>query len=231
MMKFNRNPLKFGNSIESPSQDVLRNTLGLVNASIEDAIRYGGDITKAAIGAMKLRNDRKNLIVDVKIHMLMPGFYPAIPGWHCDGVPRGTGMNPLSKENPRMDLQILINEGKLPGIRPTRYHMLVTGAGCLTEFVNGPIQLDDNSPDWKTSKIYARMNEQVENREAPRITVPSCQVTEFDWWDIHRGVQAKVHEWRYFIRVAEIDIAEPEKDLRKVIRTQHQVYAPANFSW
>lgn len=27
-------------------------------------------------------------IVDVKVHMLMPGQYPCIPNWHCDFVPR-----------------------------------------------------------------------------------------------------------------------------------------------
>lgn len=27
-------------------------------------------------------------IVDVKIHMLMPGQWPCIPNWHCDFVPR-----------------------------------------------------------------------------------------------------------------------------------------------
>lgn len=25
---------------------------------------------------------------DVKVHMLMPGQWPCIPGWHCDFVPR-----------------------------------------------------------------------------------------------------------------------------------------------
>lgn len=27
-------------------------------------------------------------LVDVKVHMLMPGQYPCIPNWHCDFVPR-----------------------------------------------------------------------------------------------------------------------------------------------
>ena len=75
------------------------------------------------------------------------------------------------------------------------------------------------------------MNREIEARKLPRVVVPSCRVLEFDWWDIHRGVEATAHEWRYFIRVAETDVAEPERDLRKVIRTQHQVYAPKDFGW
>jgi len=31
---FNRNPIKLGKSIEQPSQEIVKNTLGLFNASI-----------------------------------------------------------------------------------------------------------------------------------------------------------------------------------------------------
>lgn len=63
------------------------------------------------------------------------------------------------------------------------------------------------------------------------IRAPSCQVVEFDWWDIHQGVVATKKEWRYLIRVMETDFCEPERDLRNVIRTQQQVYAPIDFGW
>lgn len=231
MMIFNRRPLKYGGEIEVPSVELVRNTLGLVNASIEDAIRYGGELTRAAISAMQLRNDRKHIIVDVKVHMLMPGFYAAIPGWHTDGVPRGSSLNPLAKEPPNKWAQEEIEQGEHPGLRPTHYHMLVTGSGCLTEFVEGPVRLKTTGQRWRSAALYADMNEQIEEMKPPVIEVPSCQVVEFDWWDIHRGVEAKKHEWRYFIRVAELDLAAPERDLRTVIRTQHQVYAPQHFGW
>lgn len=233
MYTFNQNQLQFGKTIEQPDQKLIRNTLGLVNASLDDALKYGGEITREAIGAMNLQHDRKNIIVDVKVHMLMPGFYAAIPGWHADGVPRGDDFNPLQKARPRMDIQKRISDEYSYGdqgqnMRPTRYHMIVTGEGCLTEFIGQPVKLthlrDDN--------LYSDMNREINARIWLRkISVPSCTVTEFDWWDIHRGVAATKHEWRYFIRVAEIDIAEPERDLRNAIRTQHQVYAPENFGW
>lgn len=230
-MIFNRRPLTFGRTIEQPRQELIRNTLGLVNASIEDALRYGGDITRAAIGAMDIRNDRKNIIVDVKVHMLMPGFYAAIPGWHTDGVPRGPDLNPLAKAPPEKWVQEEIEAGERPGLRPTHYHMIVTGLGCLTEFVKGPINMPTVDPRWRTAALYAAMDQQVEEAKPVTLAVPSCQAVEFDWWDIHRGVEAQIHEWRYFIRVAELDLAEPERDLRKVIRTQHQIYAPKHFGW
>lgn len=35
-----------------------------------------------------LEFDKENYLVDVKVHMLMPGEYPCIPNWHRDFVPR-----------------------------------------------------------------------------------------------------------------------------------------------
>lgn len=35
-----------------------------------------------------LEHNPDDYMVDVKIHMLMPGQYPCIPNWHCDFVPR-----------------------------------------------------------------------------------------------------------------------------------------------
>lgn len=86
---FNRAAPKIGNSIPEPSQELIEASLNLRQASLEDAARYGGAITREALGAMNLRGDRKYVIVDTKIHLLMPGWVPAIPGWHTDGVPRG----------------------------------------------------------------------------------------------------------------------------------------------
>jgi hypothetical protein len=34
-------------------------------------------------------------VVDVKVHMLMPGEYPCIPNWHCDFIPRDKELNKL----------------------------------------------------------------------------------------------------------------------------------------
>ena len=212
-------------TIPQPSMDEIKTTFGLWNASFDDAMKFGGDITREALRAMDLRHDRKNIIVDTKIHMLMPGFSPAIPGWHTDGVPRDKNKNPQGK-----DVPCLLDQENEE--RPHRYHILVTGTGCLTQYIAEPLELDLKDRDYA---LYAEMSNKVQElvkaKKVKTLEAPTCQVIEFDWWDIHTGIVATKHEWRYLIRVCETDYYEPQKDLRKIIRLQSQVYSPANFGW
>jgi hypothetical protein len=182
---------------------------------LEDAVRYGGDLTHQALSTMKIRGDRKFIIVDTKVHMLMPGFMPAIPGWHTDGAPR----------SPNRGAPNLFEQEK---IRSPRFHLFVTGDGCLTQFIKGPIELD--VPEILTTELYALLTKQIGDR-FERITIPSCRTVEFDWWDLHTGVPATKHEWRFLMRVYESDLVAPLKDLRDVIRNQQQVYVPMEFGW
>ena len=110
--------------------------------------------------------------------------------------------------------------------------MIVTGEGCLTEFIDKPIELD--LPENPTPDLYKIMNKQVEalpNLNDLIFSIPSGQVLTWDWWHIHRAIQAKKHEWRFLIRVAETNTIEPKTNLRDCLRTQQQVYLPADFGW
>ena len=224
-VKFSRNPLQYGGTIEQPPVSEIKNTFGLWNASMDDAVRYGGPITRDAIRAMNLRHDRKNIIVDVKIHMIMKGWSPAIPGVHQDGSPRDASGHPNGKGPP----DILSQEGN---DRFNRYHILVTGTGCLTQFVNRPIDIP--IPTEPSYDVYSTISKHVNDlaRTEDILTeIPSCTAVSFDWFDLHTGVVAKENEWRYLIRVCESDYYEPQTELREVIRMQSQVYSPADFSW
>ncbi len=223
---FSRNPLILAGKMEEPPVSELKNTFALWNASFDDAVRYGGPVTREALRAMNLRHDRKNIIVDTKIHMLMKGMSPAIPGWHVDGAPRDNLKNPGGSGMPDTFAQ----EGD---DHFNRYHLMVTGQGCLTQYINRPMYIP--IPDKPSYDVYTMMSEHVSDRvkQDPSLimTVPSCQAIEFDWWDVHTGVIASKNEWRFLIRVCESDYYEPRKDLREVIRLQTQVYAPYNFGW
>lgn len=224
---FNRNNLVFGQSIEQPSVSEIKNTFSLWNASYDDAIRYGGDLTREALRVMNLRHDRKHIIVDTKIHMLMKGMSPGIPGWHVDGSPRDNLKNPNGSGMPDTFAQ----EGD---DHFNRYHLLVTGNGCLTKFLQDPVLIP--IPDKPSFEVYTEMSSYVQDsllsdsQFGNPINVPTGTVVEFDWWSIHTAIIATQKEWRYLIRVCETDYYEPQKDLREVIRMQNQVYAPTNFS-
>lgn len=45
-----------------------------------------------------LEFEESEYVVDVKVHMLMPGEYPCIPNWHRDFVPRDEELNQKPKE-------------------------------------------------------------------------------------------------------------------------------------
>lgn len=223
---FNRTPVEFGRQINQPSDELIKNTPALHNASLDDAIKYGGDLTRDAISAMDLTHSKKHIIVDTKVHMLMPTFSPALSGWHTDGVPRGKDLNPTARKAPNIQVQEELDA--------SIFHLLVTGKGCLTKFIkeeNFELQV----PDVPDSKLYTMINQQVsdkvKNGELTEYEMPTCTPVKWDWWDLHSGQSAKAHEWRFLIRVTETDLHEPNTELRDIIRTQQQVYLPSNFGW
>lgn len=46
----------------------------------------------------KLQYKPEDYLVDVKVHMLMPGEWPCIPNWHCDFVPRDENLKRLPEK-------------------------------------------------------------------------------------------------------------------------------------
>lgn len=226
LMKFNRSKVQYGRKIEQPSEELIRNTLALHNASLEDAIKYGGELTRAALDAMDLTFSKKYIVVDTKIHMLMPGMSPAIPGWHTDGVPRGSQLDPQFKGRPDIKAQETLDS--------PIFHLLVTGDSCLTEFVEGrDIVLD--VPSEPSTKLYSSVSKQMRDKiskgELTSYPIASCTAVSWDWWELHTGVQATKHEWRFLIRVTETNIQPPKTKLRDIIRTQQQIYSPVVLGW
>lgn len=215
--------------ILQPPEDVVRNTLGLWCASPEDAVKFGGELTRNALSYIPITNTRKYVVVDVKVHMLMPGQCPAIPGWHVDGTPRHRDGSPAGGGLPDFHMQLD------PPFRPPIYHLLVTGEHCLTEFLRERMPLRVPSSMMRSPSMFAHVSAEVKDRVAAAqlspFSLPSCWVATFDWWALHQGVIASGHEWRYLIRVAETDTLPPQQDLRNVIRTQQNVYSPLDFGW
>jgi hypothetical protein len=225
-MLFNRNPVEVGNSMPTPSQDKISETFNLRQVSLENAARYGGSITRDALGLMNFKGDRKNIIVDTKVHFLLPGMCPAIPGWHTDGVPRGKTLLPHDHGEP---MPLFQDSGS---ISEPRYHLLVTGTHCPTKFLNESFSMSayDNDSNLYENMTHA-VNDLVDNHGWTTFDSPDSTVLEWNWWNVHTAQLATARGWRYLIRVTETDYIEPINSPADFIRTQNNVYSPMEFGW
>jgi len=234
-----------GNTIEQPSQEIVKNTIGLWQADLDTAVRYGGDLTRQAISAMNIRGDKKYVLVDTKVHMLMPGQCPAIPGWHTDGAPRlkhvgkveakeNGAYSPLGQGPPNLEVQ---KEWEEKGDTP-RFHLLVTGEGCLTQFLarHCSMHFHDYEMNHDLYKgITKRINLTLKVNPTVWRTIesPTCTALEWGWWHLHSAKIATKREFRFLIRITESNYhaPKPHSQLNEILRTQQMVYTPLEFGW
>ncbi|ANA86572.1 hypothetical protein PBI_CLUBL_74 [Gordonia phage ClubL] len=201
------------------SDDQIEGTPNLRRAGLSDAILFGGPAVRDLLERSPIVGDREYVFVDTKVTMLMPGWYPAIPGWHTDGVPRGEKGDPSDYGNPSLPKQLTQ--------RSPRFHTIVAGVPCLTEFLLGYYELEIEHDE--DSKMYGEMTNLV-SKMAYHGRVPQPQVwSSWDWWQIHRATESRHRGWRLLIRITESDLVRPST--RDFIRTQNQVYVPLDSSW
>lgn len=203
-------------------QTAIEGTPNLSRASLQNALLFGGPVVRWALGQCPLVGDREHTIVDTKVTLLLPGFIPAIPGWHTDGVPRGQWKDPYDTGLPSLDIQMeQSHEGKFP-----RFHTLILGNPCMTEFVDVGVSLDlrhANDPD-----LYKEVSALINEGSYPTRKHPQNHWISWSWWNIHRAVPATERGWRLQMRVAEM--YHPPLD-QGFIRAQSQVYVAPEFGW
>lgn len=171
----------------------------LRQASLATAVQFGGPLVSRLLETAPLAGDREHVIVDTKVSYLMPGWYPAIPGWHTDGVPRakdGKGA-PSIAEQMRLDTD---------DYRP-RYHTIHVGsAKCPTEFVAESFAADVPDND---RALYKVLSDHV-NSIRPETFVADPGVWDSWSWDsVHRARASESTGWRLLIRVSETDFLPP----------------------
>lgn len=144
-------------------------------------------------------------IIDSRVHMLMNGWYPCIPGWHTDFVPRKAPLNQPDFMHPT---------------NTAEHYLMVVGNTSLTQFVDEPIELP-GAPVGST--YYGFWNDEIKKLDPKIKTVESGEIIHFTSNDWHRGVVAKKSAWRLFVRATRGVDREPENKVRR----QTQVYLPA----
>jgi hypothetical protein len=195
----------------------VKNEPMLFNASLSYAYERGGPLTRAFLQNLPTvwSDASEEIVVDSRVHMLMPGWYPCIPGWHHDDVPRST---PNGQPNYRT-----------PEYRSVHLMGLVHGDICPTEFAVGNMSLPLVETD-----IYATwhpfVEKYIEQGQVSRYKAPSGMYIEFDADAMHRGTSAVLSGWRWFIRLSRF--TDRIHRITNEQRQQVQVYLPAvNAGW
>jgi hypothetical protein len=183
-------------------QNIVGETM-LYQADVPFAYEHGGPITKEFLRRSPLP---QSSIIDVRVHHLQAGQYPAIPGYHLDWIPRkDKGANP--------------DMSRIPG---ARHVVMIIGLGSLTKFLAEEVTWD--LPD---EKPFERTTRYIEKYELPTWSVSNGQMVQFTSRDWHTATAATGPEWRLFIRASEVD-RRPANEIRNF----SQVYIPTQeASW
>ncbi len=179
------------------------------NSSLRFAYNNGGPITRAFIETFALAHpgiDFDACVLDSRVHMLMPGFWPCIPGWHHDDVPRGADGQP---------------DYLSPAYRAKHCLGLVNGHLAPTEFACGFATLTDARTHRVVYKAWdAEIEAQVAGGRLRVAAAPSGRLLDFDSDAFHRGTRASDSGWRWFARISWDTGRTPTDEIRQ----QVQVY-------
>lgn len=169
--------------------EVVKNEPMLFNCDLEHAQKLGGPITNAVLDALPPDWYNVPLVIDSRVHMLMPGWYPCIPGWHHDDVPRT-----------RSDFQ--------PNYGPDQnrsHHLvcLVNGDICPTAMAVGSAVFEEPPVGDVIYKTWHRdVERKLKDGELKKISMMSNRIYEIDDRTWHTGTRAIENGWRFFIRVS-----------------------------
>jgi hypothetical protein len=199
-------------------QEHIKNEPMLFSASYEDAMRLGGPITRTFmmdhldyLERVCGVSEGENWIIDSRVHMLMDGWWPCIPGFHNDDIPRGGEFGQPYWNGPEIEYK-------------AEHLLMVLGPIGMTEFISPGETFEVSNPIGK-EEVYGDWNKeiraQVESGKVKTQKVISGQVVRFSEPDFHRGMPAEGNGWRFFIRASK---GTPRKCSEDPLRRQVQVY-------
>lgn len=185
--------------------DVVKNEPMFFNCNFEFAYKHGGEITRNFL--LDLPNDwvYTNPVIDTRVHMLMKGWWPCIPGYHHDDVPRSTATGQPNYKNPEYFSEHLIG--------------LVNAEICPTRIVNHVLSLSE--PD-ENIRQYEQWHKELEIINPNTYDAESGKYIQFDCNSFHTGTQAVGNGWRWFARLSRN--TDRQKTITNEIRRQVQVY-------
>lgn len=184
--------------------DFVQSNMGWIHRNFINRLRKDGWL-----------KDGEKVIFDSRVHMLMRGWYPCIPGWHHDDVPRTRPDGQPDYFNKTYFAQHAM--------------MLLNAKLSPTQFLIGEFQL----PEPEQNKvIYQEWDRRIElllrldPKAYERVSAPGNRVIYFDARTLHQGTPATGDGWRLFIRASKNTDVEPANKIRR----NANVYLPAPFA-
>lgn len=215
--KFNSQISEVGDFATTISNSAIKTEPMFFNSSFHFAYSRGGAITRSFLENLPADWLNSNLVFDSRCHMLMPGWYPAIPGWHHDDVPRPeipTGQHFITAGQPDYDN---------PRYQSEHIMGLVNAEICPTEFAIGECVM---SKVEKDELVYRKWHEEmkvyISHGTMKVVNCPDRKLLKFNCETFHQGVRANGNGWRWFGRVSRN--TERVNKITNEIRSQVQVY-------
>ncbi len=151
--------------------------------------------------------------IDSRSHMLKKNWWPCIPGWHHDQIPRNRSDGQPDYDNPGNAEHIM---------------MLLNAEVAPTEFATGKAEFSDVASGEVYYKIWhSIVEDKIKNNELKKISAPNGQFIHFDKFSWHQGTAAVKNGWRWFIRFSRnLEGRKPKNEIRR----QVQVYVNEPFN-
>lgn len=194
--------IKLGESLPDFTQKHVKEEPMFFRSSPEFCYNYGGELTRAFLQCLpekwKLSMD---VTIDSRVHMLMPGWWPCIPGYHHDDVAR-------TREDGQPNYRNMPYESE--------HVMAMIGDCCPTEFAIGK----QTFPEIKIGGIIYKewhplVEAMLECGKLDRVSAPVGRMIFFDWQTWHQGVKAHKRGFRWFIRATRNTGKMPTNEIRR----------------
>ena len=213
--------------------NVIRDEPMLFSSSPSFASQKGGTLTNLVLGLMKQILPQSSLedepasgfywVIDTRVHMLMKGQFPAIPGWHGDAVPRPngpTGQPDFNMCDSRVEhYAFLLSDHPEPQLVNKDSELGISSTAFLRD--NLTIKLDDESPVW------GQVDRHVHSLVNPAIEyLPDREIWKFGQLTLHNAQPTTYNGWRFFFRMSKL-----MRPARNEIRRQVQVYTTQGLGW
>ncbi len=185
------------------------------NSDLKYAYKHGGPITREFIKNLPSGWANCDPVFDSRVHMLMPGWFTCIGGYHHDDIPRSTASGQPNYDTPEYLSEHLMG--------------LVNGDVSPTLFALGQHEM----PEVKDDVVYRVWSPLVEDQVTSGLLktyeAESGKYIEFDWQSMHRGQATRANGWRWFGRLSRK--TDRQKNMTNEIRRQAQVYLDPTAGW